>query len=440
TFKKLRQIIGEGLHIPPDGRARFQTLLGEIGHIITVQSQIEVDDAHTELLEADPRPVVQLRRNGQGLTLHVALCPLGLQGPSFAPGQGPSTIVAHVEGRPLRTARDLAREKTLFQALIQACPSFPPLNGLDDEVVLPDALSAYELVTELARLDTRSVVVTWPEGDPLTLVAERKVRDLTLHFSTAGDWLSAQGSLAIDEDKVLHLSELLSLLDSAKERFIELGEGKLLALSQNLWRRLSELHALGRKKRKTIELSPMALFSIEAWIESAQRDKGDKSSTGAVTTDRKIAAQLTRLRDAERLSPEIPATLRAELRDYQREGFIWLTRLAHWGGGACLADDMGLGKTLQALALLLHRAEEGPALVVAPTSVCSGWIAEATRFCPTLRPLRYGEGNRAEMLDDLRPYDMLIVSYGLLVHDIESLAKPLFATAILDEAQAIKNA
>jgi len=27
--------------------------------------------------------------------------------------------------------------------------------------------------------------------------------------------------------------------------------------------------------------------------------------------------------------------LQAELRDYQREGFTWLTRLAEWGVGAC---------------------------------------------------------------------------------------------------------
>src|ERR1017187_7970413 len=34
---------------------------------------------------------------------------------------------------------------------------------------------------------------------------------------------------------------------------------------------------------------------------------------------------------------------------------------------------MGLGKTVQALALLLRRAELGPALVIAPTSVVANW-------------------------------------------------------------------
>ena len=60
--------------------------------------------------------------------------------------------------------------------------------------------------------------------------------------------------------------------------------------------------------------------------------------------------------------------LQATLRPYQRVGLQWMARLAAWAPGACLADDMGLGKTIQALSLLLLRAEGGPTLVVAPTS------------------------------------------------------------------------
>ena len=56
-----------------------------------------------------------------------------------------------------------------------------------------------------------------------------------------------------------------------------------------------------------------------------------------------------------------------------------MRRLAHWSTGAVLADDMGLGKTIQALSLLLHRAPNGPALVIAPTSVGINWQREAAR-------------------------------------------------------------
>ena len=73
--------------------------------------------------------------------------------------------------------------------------------------------------------------------------------------------------------------------------------------------------------------------------------------------DKRARERLSRVREASKLEPEPPAELAATLRDYQREGFVWLARLAHWGAGAVLADDMGLGKTLQALALLLLRPE-----------------------------------------------------------------------------------
>ena len=48
----------------------------------------------------------------------------------------------------------------------------------------------------------------------------------------------------------------------------------------------------------------------------------------------------------------LPASLNAELRPYQLEGFNWLSFLYRHGLGGVLADDMGLGKTVQALALI----------------------------------------------------------------------------------------
>lgn len=113
--------------------------------------------------------------------------------------------------------------------------------------------------------------------------------------------------------------------------------------------------------------------------------------------------------------------------------------MAYWGVGACLADDMGLGKTLQALAVILERAHQGPTLIVAPASVCQNWINEANRFAPTLQPLLFGKGDRQTMADALKPFDMLVCSYTLMQQEGEMLSKIQWATSVLDEAQAIKN-
>ncbi|HEX9172413.1 MAG TPA: DEAD/DEAH box helicase, partial [Telluria sp.] len=114
--------------------------------------------------------------------------------------------------------------------------------------------------------------------------------------------------------------------------------------------------------------------------------------------------------------------------------------LAHWGVGACLADDMGLGKTLQALALILLRAPNGPTLVVAPTSVCTNWIAEAERFAPTLNIKLFGPGERADMLEQAGAFDVIVASYGLLQNEAPQFTKKRWHTIVMDEAQSFKNA
>ena len=57
----------------------------------------------------------------------------------------------------------------------------------------------------------------------------------------------------------------------------------------------------------------------------------------------------------------LPATLNAELRPYQLEGYNWLSFLYRHGLGGVLADDMGLGKTVQALALMCAAKEHAAA-------------------------------------------------------------------------------
>ena len=147
------------------------------------------------------------------------------------------------------------------------------------------------------------------------------------------------------------------------------------------------------------------------------------------------------IKAAESYEPELPSTLRAELRPYQAEGYRWLARLARWGAGACLADDMGLGKTVQTLALLLARAPDGPALVVAPTSVVANWADEARRFAPTLNVKLYAGApeHRARLADAPAPFDLYITTYGLLQNDVDRLEQVRWRSAVLDEAQAIKN-
>ncbi|HNH49546.1 MAG TPA: SNF2-related protein, partial [Myxococcota bacterium] len=249
--------------------------------------------------------------------------------------------------------------------------------------------------------------------------------DLELQLREESDWFAAHGSLQAENGRVLELQELLRGLEPGS-RFVPLGDDTFFALTEENRQTLEQLRRLGQEGATGLRLHPLLAPALEELHRGIQ-------------ADRSFAAHLSRIRQAESVEIVVPTTLHATLRPYQEEGFRWLARLAEWGAGACLADDMGLGKTLQSLALLLRRAAGGPALVVAPTSVVGGWEEEAQRFAPTLQILRFGDGNREEMLAKVGPGVVVLCSYGLLQSEEERLSQVAWHSLILDEAQQIKN-
>ncbi len=137
-----------------------------------------------------------------------------------------------------------------------------------------------------------------------------------------------------------------------------------------------------------------------------------------------------------------PPGFGAELRPYQRAGLGWLDFLRRTGFGGVLADDMGLGKTVQVLALLEARrqAGAGPSLAVVPRSLVFNWVREAERFAPAMRVrVHHGPGRKARVAA-LGDYDLMLTTYGTLRQDAADMRDVEFDYAVLDEAQAIKNA
>jgi SNF2 family DNA or RNA helicase len=160
-------------------------------------------------------------------------------------------------------------------------------------------------------------------------------------------------------------------------------------------------------------------------------------------TTRALAELGRNLRDIKGLPPaEVPATIKADLRNYQIDGFRWLQFLASHGLHGILADDMGLGKTLQTLAHLAAETErfpDKPSLVIAPTSVVPNWAAEAEKFAPHLKVLVLHGNERADHFERIAEHHLVLTTYPLLVRDFDELAKHHWHTVVLDEAQYIKN-
>ncbi len=139
-----------------------------------------------------------------------------------------------------------------------------------------------------------------------------------------------------------------------------------------------------------------------------------------------------------------PAEFVGQLRAYQQRGLDWLAFLTRFGLGGCLADDMGLGKTVQAIALLLHRREtgqQGPTLLVCPTSVISNWLRELARFAPSLRCCAIVTSEEAGQVGRIaHQHDVLVTSYAVASRNVNPLTAIEWDGVVLDEATNVKNA
>jgi hypothetical protein len=336
---------------------------------------------------------------------------------AFYPGEGPRDVAVRRGLKALHAVRSL-RDEVAGAEQLEARLPLRDAQATPDRFAyeLPSAAEALELIHALRTLDAPPAL-EWV-GEPVRLTGRGGARELrvTVERRTRDFW-GVLGDLSIEGERV----KLAVALDAARRRrrFVRVSERSYVELTELLRMQLEQLAAHVQPTRSGLTLAATAADSL-----NALRQAGAK-----LELDDDFLALVERLKAARAIDVTVPETLKASLRDYQREGFEWLVRLAAWGAGGVLADDMGLGKTVQALALLLHRAPLGPALVIAPTSVVFNWVQEAERFAPSLKlHLRHPKRR-------LGPRDVVVTSYGLLPRQEQH-----FSTLVLDEAHALKNA
>lgn len=425
----IQEILGSrGLKIPAAARDRVIALVQRENPKLPIRA--EIDAVEQSALVGEAAPVVQCMPVEDGLRFSLVVRPFGADGPAFVAGLGARSVLTNMGGQNIRAARELAREVAERSALIEACPTLRDRFGADAHAVLIEDLeSGLEVLVELQAYAGR-VSVEWPLGKKLRVRAVSP-DNLKLRIAQERDWFNVSGTVELDEDQVLEMRFLLDRLGAAHGRFVPLEDGSFVALTRHLQTQLQRLAAVSEPHRAGRRVHALGAAALDGVLAEA----------GPVQADKAWTRQVARIRAAEGWTPVVPATLQAELRDYQVEGFAWLSRLARWGAGACLADDMGLGKTVQAIAVLLERAADGSCLVVAPTSVCPNWEAEIARFAPTLTTHRLSDASdRAALITGLGVRDVLVCSYGLLHQAAEALSGRKWQVAVLDEAQAIKNA
>jgi hypothetical protein len=355
----LAQRLQKPLLVPTEAKQRVVDVAQKLSSMIPVQSEIPIHSANVTQIDGDPRPHLHLIPHGTGLRVEFFVRPMGNEGSFHRPGQGAQNSLLESNGETRVAKRDLRAEREMAQAVIEGCPAF---SLLDHDTSQPfffgTAGESLEMMLQLQPfLAHEEIVLHWPQGEKFTNVRNVTPGQMSLSVRRDRDWLAASGKLKLDDDQELDILELISRMSEPNSRFIELNDGSFLALTEEFRQRISDLAAYAEVEDGVLRFPTIRVAALQ-----------DLTSTFTVDCDSYWHECLTRLTTAMSHAPQVPSTFKAELRDYQRDGFDWLSRLAYWGMGACLADDMGLGKTIQALAVLVDRSKDGPALIVAPTS------------------------------------------------------------------------
>lgn len=251
-------------------------------------------------------------------------------------------------------------------------------------------------------------------------------------------------SMASNQFNKEELAEIFSSYDR-KKKYHRLKNGAFITFNKEQKQVMSALLDVMKNyaDKKNPDTIKMPLFRA-LYLDELLAEK----ESVELKKNREYRKLIGKMRSYENGDYEVPQSLEAVLREYQRDGFYWIKTLKENGFGGILADDMGLGKTLQILAFLLSEKEQGKVgdelrtLIVAPASLVYNWKKEVERFTPQLSVcVMAGTAHeRKELIkNQTSNVDVWITSYDLLKRDIELYQDIVFANEIIDEAQYIKN-
>ncbi len=241
------------------------------------------------------------------------------------------------------------------------------------------------------------------------------------------------------------LSELMEVLSAyrRKRKFFRLKNGDFLSLEEDGIAVLSRIQQGAGISGQSLVSGSVMLPRYRALYLDGQLHE-QHGFHAAKSKD--FRALVRNMKTVEDNDFEVPASLDRVMREYQKQGFLWLKTLKTNGFGGILADDMGLGKTLQVIAFLLSEWAEGIhtphfALIICPASLVYNWQSEIERFAPVLTAVTVTgtAAEREEIIQNAGAGEILITSYDLLRRDLAQYEECHFSYQVIDEAQYIKN-
>ncbi|MCR4603178.1 MAG: DEAD/DEAH box helicase [Prevotella sp.] len=433
---------------PTESKPQLTQLLQNLSSTFTIMSPLLKNATDLKHVEASSLIAVQIApvvanslsqmgtQTGQFFSITLAVRPFGDEGkdakstPYQQPGQGMEIVSTKIGGERLQTERDLKAEKSNLEAVRRLMQPFAN-DETDENRWMIDTAQCLQLL-ELLRTAQDVAFVEWPQGVRMRVLRPVITADkLRLKISSAGQWFELEGEISIGDKEKLKMADLLERLRLSEGNFIRLDDDEYVALSEQLRKQLDAIDKMLIGRGKQLKMSTMNGLQLEALEQLGAKVKADES----------FQQLMSRISESGKMTFPVPTNIHAQLRPYQQQGYEWMSRLAHWGAGACLADDMGLGKTLQAITMMQARASQGPSLVLMPTSLLHNWQQELKRFAPALcvSMLNQQGVDRQQLIEGADAGDVVLSTYGLLVTEGEMLCQRTWATVVLDEAHTIKN-
>lgn len=346
------------------------------------------------------------------------------------PGEGNAIIKAVIQGKKMHVQRNLDVERSnkskLYDHLQNIGCSLQPMPGnarsfcIDIEKLL--------LLMKFVSENSECFSLSW-QCTRLN-VKELDKKDIKINIRHKENWLELEGDVAINDDCMINVRDFFNEVMSQNDRFIKIDEGNYVMIHDKLRNELKNLASAFNDNGHKLKATKLAATLVSESISELSNDP-----TIDILLNNKVKIEASK--DSVF---EIPEGLNAHLRPYQNDGFQWMSRLAYWGAGACLADDMGLGKTLQSISFMLSHAEEGASIIVVPASVVKNWESEIHRFAPSLKThLLNATKSKDDIIQKADANDILIVTYGLIVSLAPKLKEKQWCVICLDEAHTIKN-
>ena len=314
----------------------------------------------------------------------------------------------------------------------------------DDDDSNDDVDDGEEKRWEAAKIQKQTAVVRY-----FNTCSSKDLQVMSGCKATSADKLIELRPFADEDDLEIKLKQTKGLSVKYIDNCYEMMSG-YRAVDQII----KKIENLGYKLRNILDIwEELSVNSRQSSPTSQQGDDQPGMNLTSIDTKKKSIPRYQDALDGYLIEQPKCVNPSMTLKDYQILGVNWMLLLYRKGISGILADEMGLGKTAQVISFLgrLNEiGEDGPHLIIVPSSTIQNWEREFERFCPNLN-IRIYHGSQQERMEQRmnllyenqsNAFQVIITTYNLAsghVDDRKFFKRLGCYSMILDEGHMVKN-